>query len=214
MATEDGGTGRRALKAIADAIALVVVSPFGALSGLERRLSPGSEGAYRFCADTLALVPGPPGTFLRRAFYRLALDECHGACHIGFGAIFTHREAIVEKGVYLGTWALVGSARLREGTSIGSRSSLLSGTELHEYHDGQWTPYEHHKLRQIVLGPHTMVGEGAIVMADVGPGAMVAAGAVVANKVAARVVVAGNPARFVRHLDADRAEAPEAVAGR
>lgn len=202
---------RSSLKLVADAAALAVVLPLAGLSGLERRARPGSEGAYRFCTDTLALVPGAPGSFLRRAFYRLTLDACDAECHIGFGAIFTHREAIVERGVYIGTWALVGSARLREGTSIGSRASLLSGTDLHEYHDGRWTPYDHGKLRQIDLGPHAMVGEGAIVMADVGPSAMVAAGAVVANKVAPRVVVAGNPARFVRHLEPVRPDVPPAV---
>ena len=97
---------------------------------------------------------------------------------------FTHREVTVESGVYIGTWALVGSSHLREGTSI-----------------GRWTPFDRQQLHQIEIGPHTFVGEGAIVMADVGAHAMVTAGAVVANTVPAGVCVAGNPARFVKRLD-------------
>jgi virginiamycin A acetyltransferase len=202
---------RRALKALANAAALVAAAPFAALSGLEHRLLRGHEGLFRFCSQVLAIVPGPPGNYVRRGFYRLVLDRCHADWYIGFGAMFTHREAIVERGVYVGLWALVGSAHLREGTSIGSRASLLSGTDLHEYRHGRWTPADRTRLRQIVLGPHAFVGEGAVVMADIGAGSMAAAGAVVSAPVPEGVVVAGNPARFVRRLDAE-AQAPAADA--
>lgn len=190
-----------AFKTFADIIAFALVLPLGVASGLEHRLRPRAEGIFHFCAHAVALLPGLPGAYLRRAFYRLALDHCDPLCHIGFGAMFTHREVLVGRGVYLGTWALVGSADLREGTSIGSRASLLSGTELHEFRDGQWTPFDAERLRQIVLGPHAFVGEGAIVMADVGARTMVTAGAVVSNSIPAGIVVAGNPARFVRRLE-------------
>lgn len=211
MANDERGPLGTASKAVADVIALVLVLPLGAASALERNLRPGHEGVFHFCTNCVAFVPGLPGVYIRRAFYRLALDGCDAVCHIGFGAMFTHREVIVERGVYVGTLALVGSALLREGTSIGSRASLLSGTELHEYRDGQWTPYNADKLRQIALGPHAFVGEGAIVMADVGAGSMVAAGAVVAAPVPAGVVVAGNPARFVRRLEAPVQVPAEAI---
>ncbi len=201
MATGETTALAAAFKAMADALALVVMLPFGAASGLERRTRRNAEGVFHFCAHTVALFPGLPGAYLRRAFYRLTLDQCHRMCHIGFGAMFTHREVVVGRGVYLGTWALVGSAHLREGTSIGSRASLLSGTELHEFRDGEWTPFDIGKLRQIVLGPHAFVGEGAIVMADVGARTMVTAGAVVSTAVPDGIVVAGNPARFVRRLE-------------
>ena len=191
---------RTALKTVVDAAALVVAMPFGVLSFLEKRLLPGHESTFRMCAQMLALLPGLPGLFVRRAYYRYALDGCDADCHIGFGALITHREAVIERGVYVGVWALVGSAHLREGTSVGSRASLLSGTELHEYRDGRWTPSDVRKLRQIVLGPHAFIGEAAVVMADVGAGAMVTAGAVVPAAVPPGIVVAGNPARFVRRL--------------
>ena len=201
MANDERGALGSASKAVADFIATLLVLPLGLPSALERHLRPNHEGVFQFCAHCVALVPGLPGVYIRRAFYRLTLDGCDTMCHIGFGAMFTHRKVVVERGVYLGTWALVGSALLREGTSIGSRASLLSGTELHEFRDGQWTPFNAEKLRQITLGPHAFVGEGAIVMSDVGVGSMVAAGAVVAASVPDGVVVAGNPARFVRRLD-------------
>lgn len=200
---------RAFLKTIADAVALVVALPLGAVSAFERHLLPGHEGLFRCCAQTVALLPGLPGNYVRRAFYRLALDRCDAECHIGFGAIFTHRKAIVERGVYVGVWALVGSAHLREGTSVGSRASLLSGTELHAYSNGRWTPADISKLRQIVLGPHAFIGEAAVVMADVGASSMVSAGAVVPAAVPGGIVVAGNPARFARRLEPEPAATPE-----
>jgi virginiamycin A acetyltransferase len=194
---------KQAGKAAADAVALLVAAPFGAASYLERFLRPGAEGVFQACAHMLALAPGLPGMYVRRAFYRLALDDCHSDCFIGFGTVCTHREVVVERGVHIGVWALIGSSHLREGTSIGSRASLLSGTELHEFRDGRWTPMDRARLRQIVIGPHAFVGEAAVVMADVERWAMVAAGAVVSAAVPAGVAVAGNPARFVRRVVAD-----------
>lgn len=201
---------RNVLKSVANGAALLAASPFAALAGLEHRLTPGHEGVFRFCSQTLAIVPGPPGNYVRRGFYRLTLDRCAAEWYIGFGSMFTHRHAIVERGVYVGIWALVGCAHLREGTSIGSRASLLSGTDLHEYRHGRWTPMDRTKLKQIVLGPHAFIGEGAVVMADIGAGSMAAAGAVVPAPVPDGIVVAGNPARFVRRLDAEPVAPPPA----
>jgi acetyltransferase-like isoleucine patch superfamily enzyme len=42
------------------------------------------------------------------------------------------------------------------------------------------------------------IGEAAVVMADIGRSSTVAAGAVVSSCVPPGIVVAGNPARFVR----------------
>jgi acetyltransferase-like isoleucine patch superfamily enzyme len=159
-------------------------------------------------------MPGLPGLSLRRAFYRLTLDHCHPDFYIGFGALFTHRQAHVEAGVYIGPYALVGSSRLGRGSMIGSRASLLSGTDLHEmdHTTGVWTPFEHTRLRQINVGEHAYIGEGAIIMANVGARSMVAAGTVVSNAVPAAVVVAGNPARFVRKIEVPQASSAELVA--
>jgi len=51
------------------------------------------------------------------------------------------------------------------------------------------------------------IGSGAVILpgVTVGEGAIVGAGSVVTEDVAPRSVVAGNPARFIRSLDADEA---------
>ncbi len=76
-----------------------------------------------------ALLPGLPGVSLRRAFYKLTLDECADSFFIGFGALFAHRHSRIEQDAYVGPYAVIGSAWLRRGCLIGTRSSIVSGTE-------------------------------------------------------------------------------------
>lgn len=192
----------RRIKAVVDVCALGLVAPAAAMAWLEQRWSRHGEGVFGFWAQVLAVVPGSAGVCLRRAYYRLTLDECEGDFHIGFGTMFTHRDVRIEDGVFVGAYALIGCASLGRGSLIGSRASLLSGGELHELRtDGTWSPTEPERMRQIQIGEHAWIGEAATVMADVGPRAMVAAGSVVSAAVPERIMVAGNPARFVRVID-------------
>ena len=56
------------------------------------------------------------------------------------------------------------------------------------------------RLQTIHIGEYAWLGESSVVLANVGASAMVVAGAVVSAAVPPSVVVAGNPARFVRCL--------------
>lgn len=193
---------RAIVKAVSNVVATITVWPLTVLCAVEASLRPASESTFAACAQWLAIVPGRPGMFLRRAFYRRTLARCGAHLYVNFGSFFTHRVAEVGERVYVGHYALVGAARLGDGASIGSRASVLSGTQLHEPGaDGRWTPYDASKLQTVTIGAHVLVGEGAIIMTDVGPRSLVAAGAVVSTPVPPGIVVAGNPARFVRKLD-------------
>lgn len=160
-----------------------------------------AELIFTICTHLVALLPGLPGAFLRRGFYSLTLDKCSLSCHIGFGSIFSHRASTVADHVYIGSYALIGSANLGQHCLIGSRASILSGKALHVLdEEGMWTPYSADRLAQVTLAKNVWVGEGAIVAADIGEGTMVGAGAVVTSNVKSHVIVTGNPARFVKKL--------------
>ena len=157
------------------------------------------EVVFYTCAHLVALRPGLPGGFLRRAFYSLTLDHCSADCHIGFGTLFAHRQASVGDHVYIGSYALFGAVTLGDHTLVGSRASILSGHALHELDDdGRWTPYSHERLQRITVGENVWIGEAAVIAANVGSGAMIGAGSVVTSEIRPSIVVAGNPARFVR----------------
>lgn len=193
------------IKAMINAIALALVFPAALTCWIEERLNPNAEGVFGFWAQIFTILPGPPGLFLRRAFYRLALRQCAIEFSIGFGALFFHRQVIVEEGVYIGPYAVVGCARLRKGCLIGTRANLLSGSGQHEMRDGGgWAASDRSRFVEIEIGERAWIGEAATVMADVGAGSVVAAGAIVSAAVPAAVVVAGNPARFVRSLETNQ----------
>ncbi len=148
--------------------------------------------------------------FLRRAFYAQVLDHCSLDCVISFGTVFTKRQTHVESGVFIGLYAVIGSAWLERECLIGSRCSLVSGPLLHDRTaDGKWGPTDLSRMIQVRVGEGAWIGEGAIVMADVGCGSMVSAGAVVSTAVPADTLVAGNPARFVSRLAHGASESPE-----
>jgi acetyltransferase-like isoleucine patch superfamily enzyme len=84
---------------------------------------------------------------------------------------------------------------------VGSRASLLSGGALHPMDEsGNWLASDYSRIKQIEIGDNAWLGEGVIAMSDVGARAMVAAGAVVSAPVPEKVMVGGNPARFVKYL--------------
>lgn len=204
---------KRVMQALANGLSMALVSPFAATCWVERALTARRQHFFYVWSHSMSLAPGWPGMYLRRAFYRLTIDECASSYYIGFGAIFSHPNVRVASGAYIGSYALLGSVSLGEGCLIGSRVSILSGPDLHDVdNDGNWTAADLTKIRQISVGHHAWIGEGAIVMADVGARAMVAAGAVVSSPVPAGVVVAGNPARFVRRITPPASAVQPAVA--
>jgi carbonic anhydrase/acetyltransferase-like protein (isoleucine patch superfamily) len=192
---------RRSLKHLLNLVAFCLVAPAALTCAIERRFGGQSQNCFVFWTQVVAMLPGLGGLFLRRAFYRWTLEGCAESVTIGFGTVFSRRTAVLEPGVYVGAYALVGSVWIGENSLIGSRTSLLSGGRQHEWlPSGRWSATDEQNLQRIEIGPNTWVGEGAILMANVGAGCMVAAGAVVSSPVPSGVVVAGNPARFVRRL--------------
>ena len=173
----DGPGVRRNVKRAIDACFLMVMAPFAILCALEAKR--GGETLFTMLAQGCALVPGLPGVCLRRAFYRLTLEACGESFFIGFGAWLTHRAARIDEGVYIGPFAVLGACHLGRGSRIGTRCSIVSGGRLH-------------------IGEYATLGESSVVLGNVGASATVAAGAVVSAAVPPSVVVAGNPARFVR----------------
>jgi acetyltransferase-like isoleucine patch superfamily enzyme len=196
------GQSRQLIKRFVDRCCLVALAPCGWMCAFEARRGDDREAVFSFWAQTLALVPGVPGVFLRRAFYRWTLDGCADSFYVGFGAFFSHRRSLVEESVYIGPYSIVGSSKLGRGCLIGSRSGIVSGAHLHDVIDAEGVrmPADPRRLRQLEIGEQAWLGEGCLIMADVGRGATVAAGSVVSHDVPPAVVVAGNPARFVRRL--------------
>ncbi len=193
---------RRYLIKIFNGVAIVLTAPCSASCWIATTIGRGGTEIFRFWGQFLALIPGLPGSYLRRAYYLMTLEYCAPDCHIGFGTLFAHRDSRVDSDVYIGNYTMLGKVNLRKGCLIGSRTSILSGQNQHQFSpDGKWLPSNLEDFVQINIGENAWVGEAAVIMADVGKGAAVSAGSVVSNALPEFVVVAGNPARFVRKME-------------
>src|SRR3954469_20475325 len=111
---------------------VLLTAPAWVLSRLLTRWT-GRDGFFSACSELLSLVPGAAGVYLRRGFYRMALDSCPPDCHIGFGTTVAHPEVRIGRGVYIGSRCTVGKAVIGDDVVIGSNVDILSGRRQHHF---------------------------------------------------------------------------------
>jgi acetyltransferase-like isoleucine patch superfamily enzyme len=165
---------------------------------LPARLTRG-DGWFAACAELLSLLPGKPGIFLRRSFYRMTLDLCAADASIGFGSLLTHRDAEIHPGVYVGLRCTIGKVVLERDVTVGSNVDILSGRRQHDFAQSN-EPVQNQggQFTQITIGRNSWIGNSAVVMADIGPGCVIGAGSVVVKPVVAGSVAVGNPSTVIK----------------
>lgn len=184
----------RYLKSFAIGVGLVLALPWAPLSGFGR-----FDGLFALSAQTCSLIPGIVGDYVRIAFYRLTLEACALNSRISFGSFFAHPNATVGRGVYIGSYCILGSCRIGDRTQIASQVQILSGRRQHPRDaSGQIGSASRGEFHTIDIGADCWIGASAIVMASVGAASTVGAGAVVVSPVEAAVVAVGNPARVIK----------------
>jgi acetyltransferase-like isoleucine patch superfamily enzyme len=178
---------KRIVQAFGLAIALIpaVLSGFGRLHQI-----------YTFFAQSYALIPGVPGNFLRAAYYRLTLEDCSVDISIAFGSFFSHSGAHVGCNVSIGSFCVIGKARIDARSQIASHVEIPSSAREHRRDDEG-------KLSSVIeeegtrIGADCWIGSSAVILAEVGSGSTIGAGAVVVRPVPPRSVAVGNPARVI-----------------
>lgn len=175
-----------------------LLTPMWLPARLERRRGR-RDGWFAGCAELVSLVPGKPGIYLRRSFYRMTLAACATDCHVGFGTTFAHSDAEIHAGVYIGNRCTIGSAIIEADATIGSNVDVLSGRRQHGTasitRPIQQQPGRYERIR---IGRNSWIGNSSVVMADVGKHCVVGAGAVVVKPIATGTVAVGNPATAIR----------------
>lgn len=156
------------------------------------------DRALHDASQAMSLLPGVVGEYVRREFYRLAIDECSKDCCISFGTILSKRGARIGRRVYVGTRCNLGLVTLEDDVLLASNVDVLSGGEQHRFEDLD-TPVREQggTYRRVVIGRDAWIGDRCVVMADVGEQAVVGAGSVVTKPLPARAIAVGSPARVV-----------------
>ncbi len=194
---------RNLLKTAVLAVATLLVLP-ELLSFWLRAVLVGRDRALESSSQTLALIPGLTGQFLRRAFYCRVLHSCHPSVTIEAGTFFTKADCRIEEGVYIGPRCQLGLVAIERDALLAAGVQVPSGGRTHEFGDPTVPIRDQPVHRKLVrIGAGCWVGSAAVVMADVGPNTVVGAGAVVTRPLPGWSVAVGIPARVVRHRSAD-----------
>ena len=144
------------------------------------------------------MAPGILGDYLRIAYYRLTLDECALGSRIQFGSFFAHPQAKVGRGVYIGSYCVLGRTEIGDRTQVASGAQILSGKRQHSRDsDGRMQGSDHGEFSTISIGADCWIGAAAVVMADAGTGSTVGAGSVVTKAIPPGTVAVGSPARVI-----------------
>ena len=188
---------RRLLKSLAQGIALAAAFPAAAACGFGRWIA-----VFTLCAHACSLAPGILGDYLRIAWYRLTLEECSLGSRISFGSFFSSPKARVKRGVYIGSYCILGRVTIGERTQIASGVQILSGARQHARDaSGRITGSAEGVFEAVSIGADCWIGAAAVIMADVGNGTTIGAGSVVTKPIPPQVVAVGSPARVIRAAD-------------
>lgn len=189
---------RELAKACVRALATLAVSPalisYAIKSGVL-----GRDRALEGSSQTLSLIPGLLGRYLRGAFLRQVLASCHESAAVEFGVLFSQAGARIDANVYIGPRCQIGLAHIEADVLLGAGVHVPSGAKTHEIADPDVPIREQGGTRTMVrIGAGSWIGSNAVVMADVGEGSIIGAGSVVTKEIPARVIAAGVPARVIR----------------
>jgi len=189
---------RNITKSVLRWLALIAVSPL-LLSYHCWSLLLGRDRALEGSSQTLSLIPGLVGVYLRRAFLMRVLAHCHPTATVEFGTLFSQTGARLDENVYVGPRCHLGLVHIGRDALLGPAVHVPSGAHTHGTGDaGAPIREQSHERTMIKIGAGVWIGSAAIVMADVGEGTVVGAGAVVTKALPPFVVAAGVPAKVIR----------------
>ena len=193
---------KRLVKSLANLAARVATLP-AYLAFRLTSLFCGQPRAFPFWTQSMSLLPGTVGAYLRRAFYGQVFPAVGKDVMISFGTIFSHPTASLGDNVYVGAYCVLGDVELGNDVLLGSQVSIMNGARQHgierldipvREQPGEWP--------RIRVGQDTWIGDRAVVMADIGNHCVVGAGSVVTKPLPDYAIAVGNPARVIRYRNA------------
>ena len=188
---------RDALKEVVRAVATLAVVP-ALISYLIRRALVGDR-AFEGSLQSLALIPGFAGDYLRRAFLERTIAFMDSSATVRFGTLMSDPRARIGANVYVGPRCHLGYVDLGRDVLVAAGVHIPSGGATHGTADAGEPIRDQPITRTCVhVGEGSWIGSAAIVMADVGRHCVIGAGAVVTRPIPDFSVAAGVPARVIK----------------
>jgi virginiamycin A acetyltransferase len=195
---------KKLAKSLINILSILIVSPLILATIIAGFIGAG-ESLFVFSSQLLSLLPGIPGTYLRKSYFRFGMTYCDADCSIGFAALFSHRDTEVHKNVYIGPQCNIGKSKIEKNCLLGSGVHILSGKGQHNFDDLD-TPIQEQggQFSKVTIGEDTWIGNGAIIMANIGKKCIVGAGSVVIKDIPDYSIVGGNPAKIIKSRQPNR----------
>lgn len=184
------------MRALVRTVALIPVAAIAAVTVAAYRI-----GLVRYltAGRLLALVPGRPGVYLRRFWYRWTLAACGDDLIVEWLGVIKAPSTRIGRRVFVGSFSFVGESDIRDNVMIAHHSIVQGGNHTHGFERVDVTMRDQPgRVRVVTVGPDAWIGAGARVLTDVAQGTVVGAGAVVTRIAPAHAVIAGVPARVIR----------------
>ena len=189
---------RAFLKLVVSWTCRILVLPLVAVVKLMQVFLKGDQ-PFQLGAHTVSLIPGIVGNYFRKEYYRLTLARCGSDVCIEFGTIINQATVELGRRVYIGLRCSIGECIIQDDAIIGSNVDIISGKNQHNFDRTDMVIREQGgKLKKIVIGADTWIGNSAVIMADISEKSIVGAASVVVDDVHPYSIVAGNPARLIR----------------
>lgn len=189
-------TARRGLLALAELFAFILLLPLLLWS----RMPLPEYSTFTAPSQSLSLLPGFGGVLLRRVWYRCTLRRCGSNLTVDWLGVIRTRESEVGNRCTLGVGNWVGWVRFGDDVMTGSHVVFVSGSQQHGFVDTtRAMRMQHGQKQQVTVGNDVWVGAQVVIMADISPGTVVGAGSVVTRRHPPFCIIAGNPARVLRH---------------
>ncbi len=185
----------RLVRALGSVVGRIGAAPLVALYRVMSRIV-GEPASFRAFSETLSLIPGDLGVYVRRHAYRGTIARCGGELSVGFGTILSSSALEIGDDVYMGRQCLIAQARIGDGAMLADQVRVISGR--HGMRPGVPMRLQASSYEPVEIGEDVWIGTGSTILAAIGAGAVVAAGTVVTKPVPGNVLAAGVPARVIR----------------
>lgn len=157
------------------------------------------DSVFRSFSQTLSLIPGKLGVYIRAAFYHLACVDTSDEISIGFLTVLSHHDITIRESVYIGPQCNIGKCSIGKNTLIGSGVHIISGTRQHYFSDIN-IPIQEQKGQydKISIGEDCWIGNQSLVAKSIGDKTIVAAASVVISEFPPMTIIGGHPAKIIR----------------
>ncbi len=189
---------RELVKSLIWLLSFIIVGPLVFLSKLGTGVL-GTDELYIHGSQSVSLVPGKFGCYLRRAYCKCTLEKFDmTGCQL-IGSLVAKRETRLGKSFSMGAYCLIGLADIGDNVAMGSRVSIMSGRYQHNFNDLETGVLERDgSFSRLVIGDDVFIGEQSVVMANVGEKSIIGAGSIVVNDIPPYSVAVGNPAKVIK----------------